>query len=114
MRSGLRGAFEGGFEAFDLGERGYRCDALESSPRALELLAAAFGDRDDVHAHATPGDDWAGRFDDLSAHCEVVYVPRTKDVSSTEIRQLVHALHQERTRELRQSVQHVLDLVERL
>ncbi|MCP5272970.1 MAG: adenylyltransferase/cytidyltransferase family protein [Burkholderiaceae bacterium] len=60
------------------------------------------------------GDDWAGRFDDLSAHCEVVYVPRTKDVSSTEIRQLVHALHQERTRELRQSVQHVLDLVERL
>ncbi|MCB9597673.1 MAG: class I SAM-dependent methyltransferase [Sandaracinaceae bacterium] len=51
----------------DLGERGYRCDALESSPRALELLAAAFGDRDDVHAHATPGDDWAGRFDLLLA-----------------------------------------------
>jgi glycerol-3-phosphate cytidylyltransferase len=29
------------------------------------------------------GDDWAGRFDDLSDACEVVYLPRTPSVSTT-------------------------------
>ncbi|MFX1766408.1 adenylyltransferase/cytidyltransferase family protein [Paraburkholderia sp. A1RI-2L] len=32
------------------------------------------------------GDDWKGRFDDLGDICEVVYLPRTPDVSTTEIR----------------------------
>ena len=30
------------------------------------------------------GDDWKGKFDSLSDLCEVVYLPRTPDVSSTE------------------------------
>lgn len=29
------------------------------------------------------GDDWAGRFDHLSDLCEVRYLPRTQDISST-------------------------------
>lgn len=29
------------------------------------------------------GDDWEGKFDFLKAHCEVVYLARTPDVSST-------------------------------
>ncbi len=29
------------------------------------------------------GDDWAGKFDHLKDCCEVVYLPRTEDVSST-------------------------------
>lgn len=32
------------------------------------------------------GDDWAGKFDDLSAYCEVKYLSRTPDISSTMIR----------------------------
>ena len=28
------------------------------------------------------GDDWAGRFDFLSAHCQVMYLPRTPEVST--------------------------------
>lgn len=32
------------------------------------------------------GDDWAGKFDYLKEWCEVVYLPRTKGVSSTMIR----------------------------
>ncbi len=32
------------------------------------------------------GDDWAGKFDDLKDLCEVVYLPRTENVSSTEIK----------------------------
>ncbi len=51
----------------DLTARGFACDALETSPRALELLALAYGDRDDVRVHAAPQGDWAGAFDLLMA-----------------------------------------------
>ena len=30
------------------------------------------------------GDDWEGKFDFLKKYCEVVYLPRTPDVSSTQ------------------------------
>jgi glycerol-3-phosphate cytidylyltransferase len=33
------------------------------------------------------GDDWAGKFDDLRALCEVVYLPRTPEISSSLIRE---------------------------
>lgn len=29
------------------------------------------------------GDDWRGRFDDMKAHCDVLYLPRTEGVSTT-------------------------------
>ena len=32
------------------------------------------------------GDDWAGKFDDLKGFCEVVYLPRTPEISSTLIK----------------------------
>lgn len=32
------------------------------------------------------GDDWEGKFDFLKPHCEVVYLPRTADISSTELK----------------------------
>ena len=32
------------------------------------------------------GDDWAGKFDELKTLCEVVYLPRTENISSTMIR----------------------------
>lgn len=32
------------------------------------------------------GDDWVGAFDDLSDIAQVVYLPRTRDVSTTELR----------------------------
>lgn len=32
------------------------------------------------------GDDWKGKFDYLSSLCEVIYLPRTPDICSTEIR----------------------------
>lgn len=31
------------------------------------------------------GDDWQGKFDDLSPLCEVVYLPRTPAISTTEV-----------------------------
>ena len=33
------------------------------------------------------GDDWAGKFDFVADHCNVVYLARTPGVSSTEIKQ---------------------------
>jgi len=32
------------------------------------------------------GDDWIGKFDYLKEHCEVVYLPRTPEVSTTQIK----------------------------
>ena len=33
------------------------------------------------------GDDWAGKFDELKSLCQVVYLPRTIGISSTQLRQ---------------------------
>lgn len=35
------------------------------------------------------GHDWAGRFDEFSDICEVVYLPRTDSVSTTEIEKII-------------------------
>ncbi len=35
------------------------------------------------------GDDWQGRFDHYSALCEVVYLPRTPSISTTEIIEVI-------------------------
>lgn len=37
------------------------------------------------------GDDWAGKFDDLSDLAEVLYLPRTENVSTTELREQIGA-----------------------
>ena len=35
------------------------------------------------------GDDWEGKFDFLKEYCEVVYLPRTPNVSSTMLKQAI-------------------------
>ena len=32
------------------------------------------------------GDDWKGKFDELSEHCEVVYLERTPEISTSKIK----------------------------
>lgn len=32
------------------------------------------------------GDDWKGKFDSLESYCKVVYLPRTKEISTTKIK----------------------------
>jgi glycerol-3-phosphate cytidylyltransferase len=46
------------------------------------------------------GNDWEGKFDFLRNHCEVVYLPRTDDISSTEIKQQMDAFLKEHSIEL--------------
>ena len=33
------------------------------------------------------GDDWTGKFDFLKPYCDVVYLPRTPEISTTQIKQ---------------------------
>ncbi len=40
------------------------------------------------------GSDWTGRFDEFARLCEVVYLPRTEGVSSTELK--AHVVAQDR------------------
>lgn len=40
------------------------------------------------------GDDWQGKFDDLKDVCEVVYLERTKDISSTAIKNAIQVFQQ--------------------
>ena len=35
------------------------------------------------------GDDWEGKFDFLKEYCEVVYLPRTPDISTTELKEFL-------------------------
>lgn len=37
------------------------------------------------------GDDWAGKFDFLSEYCDVVYLPRTVGISTTQIKKELKA-----------------------
>jgi len=60
------------------------------------------------------GDDWVGRFDDLGDSCRVIYLPRTQDVSSTEIRQMVSVMREEKLSELRRSVENLQELISTL
>lgn len=40
------------------------------------------------------GDDWQGKFDELKVHCDVIYLPRTRNISSTAIKQAMAVLAQ--------------------
>jgi len=35
------------------------------------------------------GDDWKGKFDKLKEFCKVIYLPRTKGISSTKLRSIL-------------------------
>ncbi len=38
------------------------------------------------------GHDWEGKFDDLKEYCEVVYLPRTEGISSTELKSALNKI----------------------
>ena len=41
------------------------------------------------------GSDWEGKFDSLKPYCEVLYLPRTEDVSTTELKIALNEFLQE-------------------
>ena len=59
------------------------------------------------------GDDWAGKFDDLSVKCEVVYLPRTEGVSSTEMKKLLKILDRAHVDGLKKALNIISAIVDR-
>ena len=57
------------------------------------------------------GNDWEGKFDELKELCEVVYLDRTKDISTTEVKQSLSGLSVEKIKELEESLHSTLDIV---
>lgn len=57
------------------------------------------------------GNDWEGKFDELKEQCEVVYLDRTKDISTTEVKQSLSGLSVEKIQELEESLHSTLDIV---
>jgi glycerol-3-phosphate cytidylyltransferase len=59
------------------------------------------------------GHDWEGKFDDLKHLCNVVYLPRTEGVSSTEIKQLLSILDRSHVDDLKQALDLISSIVDR-
>ncbi|WP_242618794.1 glycerol-3-phosphate cytidylyltransferase [Alteromonas sp. KUL49] len=57
------------------------------------------------------GSDWTGKFDELKHNCEVVYLDRTKDISTTEVKQSLSGLNADKIKELEKSLHSTLDIV---
>lgn len=70
----------------------------------------------DIHEYGVAvfgmGGDWIGRFDDLKAYCEVVYLPRTEGVSSSQLKQLLRVLDKTHIDEMRQALGVISSIVD--
>lgn len=73
---------------------------------------------DDVKEHGVAvfgmGDDWAGKFDFLLPHCEVVYLPRTSNISSTSLKQIMGSFSAEHVDRMRAALDSISSIVSNL
>ena len=60
------------------------------------------------------GDDWVGKFDDLSKLTKVIYLPRTRGISTTEVKQFAKTLHTDKIREIKFLVEQLNEKMSRL
>lgn len=56
------------------------------------------------------GDDWTGKFDFLEEHCNVIYIPRTQNISTTEVKALIKAQNQEHAQSLAHIAERIMDI----
>lgn len=78
----------------------HRVELVRSVRFVDEVIAESNWDQkiSDVQQHQVDlfvmGADWQGKFDFLKPHCEVVYLPRTDNVSSTELKKAIQVFMQ--------------------
>lgn len=60
------------------------------------------------------GDDWKGEFDSLSDLCEVVYLPRTEDVSTTEIKRALAKVDIAELDQIETSLHSIINIVKNI
>lgn len=59
------------------------------------------------------GSDWTGKFDHLQEFCEVIYLPRTDDVSSSDLKRTLQILDKSHVTELKQALDLITSIVQR-
>lgn len=57
------------------------------------------------------GEDWAGKFDELNDICQVVYLPRTEDISTTQIKKTLSSLKKNELEKIERSLHDVIEVV---
>ena len=57
------------------------------------------------------GSDWQGKFDELESLCEVVYLPRTPTISTTELKKSLSKVDAETIAQIKQGLDSVLSIV---
>jgi glycerol-3-phosphate cytidylyltransferase len=74
--------------------------------------------RDDIKKNEASifamGDDWAGEFDDLKDLCQVIYLPRTEGISTTDIKSTFSKLDADELDKIESSLHDVITLVKSL
>lgn len=92
--------------------------------RSIKYVDVAFAEerwdqkRDDIRTYRANvfgiGDDWKGKFDDLSDQVEVVYLPRTEGISTTEMKRVLSAFDDSHVRELKRTLDSISQIVKEL
>ncbi len=57
------------------------------------------------------GDDWQGKFDELSDLCDVVYLPRTEEISTTTIKSQLSRINRTELEKIENSLHDVINIV---
>jgi glycerol-3-phosphate cytidylyltransferase len=60
------------------------------------------------------GEDWQGKFDELSNLCEVVYLPRTDSISTTDLKKSLSQIDGDLINKIKHDLDSVLNLVKAL
>lgn len=60
------------------------------------------------------GEDWRGKFDDLEDRVEVVYLPRTSGISTTEMKRILSAFDTHHVEELKKTLDSISRIVTEL
>lgn len=60
------------------------------------------------------GDDWIGKFDHLEDIVNVLYLPRTQNISTTDIKAVMSQIEEDKKMEIKNVFTHLSSLVEKL
>lgn len=56
------------------------------------------------------GDDWEGKFDHLRKHCDVIYLPRTMNISSTKMKGVLNNLSIDHIKQIEKSAKEISEI----
>lgn len=74
--------------------------------------------REDIAKYAVDvfgiGDDWRGKFDDLEDKVDVIYLPRTSGISTTEMKRVLSAFDERHVSELKRTLDSLSQIVKEL